>query len=119
MPGRSSSKSPAVRSNASASLPRVHSPLGPSMNASTYSQVTPASQSTFFSTVKDGFALGVGSSIGHRVVNSLFGSSASNASSQPCSQEKTSFDTCIQERKAVDECQMRLDALNKCIDNSK
>ena len=130
--------------------PKYHSPIGPIMSSSQIpsyrrseatASYTPSTQNQspgFFQNVKDGIALGAGSAIGHRIVNSIFGSPAPQSNSQisqsgsnagiptvygstsgnPCEVLQTSFNTCIQERKPTETCEQTLTLLNKCLSGS-
>ncbi len=138
MSGRQSSKS---NTKSNISPPRPHSPLGPIMCSSNIPSYTKPSSSpnispnispntqtntpSFFGTVKEGIALGVGSSIGNRIVSGIFGAPSVEIKSTQgnpfdqnqikCSTEQLSFNTCIQDRKEVSECEEKLATLNKCL----
>ena len=105
------------KSSSKITPPKYHSSMGPIMSSSqlpSYTTSTPG----FFQTMKEGFALGAGSTIGSKVVNSIFGSTSSNYSgSSPgkCEVLQNTFDSCIKERKPVEECEKTLDLLNKCL----
>jgi hypothetical protein len=145
MPGRQSSKS---ESKSQQQVPRPYSPFGPIMcssNIPSYKKPAqpvqspaqpaqpaqnPAKESSgFLGSVKEGIALGIGSSLGNRIVSGFFGppsveiKSAQPASVQPasvqptgrCDSQQLSFNTCIQERREVSECEEKLAVLNKCL----
>jgi hypothetical protein len=132
----SSSRSPPVLNQA----PKFHSPIGPIMSSSNLnktpsytrsedkpSYIPPANSPGFFSSVKEGIGLGIGSSLGSRIVSGMFGppsvevkpqaGSTSGNSSGKCDTLQTTFNTCIQERKPVEECEQTLNLLNKCLSN--
>lgn len=71
---------------------------------------TPAAP-TFGQTLKEGFALGTGSAIAHRVVSSVFGAPTVNVTAptekkieSPCEKERLAFETCMKFKSADDFC---------------
>lgn len=112
--------------------PKFHSPIGPIMSSSNMNTIpsTQTSSPGFFTSVKEGVALGAGSAIGSRIVTSIFGPPSvevkpstspvvyGSTAGKPCEVIQTSFNTCIQERKPVEECEQTLNLLNKCLSGS-
>lgn len=124
---------------------KFQSPLGPSMSHPSNTFLPPA-EKPFFSTLKEGIAFGAGSSIGSKIISSVFGSSSvqikSSGTSGKCEDLQTTFDlcceeslrikgnfsnlakgevgnnTCIQEKKSIYECEESLNNLNKCLSSS-
>lgn len=148
MPGRQSSKSntppkssPAPSPPApSPRAPLFQSPLGPSMsNLPSYTNPS-ANSPSFFGIVKEGIAIGIGSTLGNRIVSGIFGPPAveiksaavpaqptaaqpapyaSSSSASPpsfkCDSQQISFDTCIKDPKSLEECEEKLKILNECL----
>lgn len=105
MPGRTSSSSSQQK------LPRFTSPLAPPVwTPSQQISVANTSNTSFLQTVKEGFGLGVGVSLGQRLVNSFFTKNPS------CDSQQTLYNTCLQ--KGSSSCQTELDSLQKCLDKS-
>ena len=106
----------------------MNAPKSPTMNAQKSSTMQPPHISasaasapiSFGQSVKEGFGLGIGSAIGHRIIASLFASPPPSPPSppSPCAAQQTTFDTCIKEQKEVRICQEHLDALHKCFEQS-
>lgn len=85
----------------------------------------PSSAPTFGQTLKEGFALGTGSAIAHRVVASVFGAptvnvqSSSQAVQQPCEKERTAFENCMKTKSTDDFCGEQQLTYTQCLRLSK
>lgn len=67
---------------------------------STVSSVMPLPSGTgptLGQSIKDGFGLGIGSAIGHRIVSGIFGAPTVNVTTAP--REPTAFEKCISEHR--------------------
>ncbi len=91
------------RSNTSAA-PVAHSKVRSVVPAASLTPA-PASAPTFGQSIKDGFGMGIGSAIGHRVIASIFGASSvaqREAQREPpvvAQREPTAFEQCIAENR--------------------
>lgn len=80
---------------------------------------------TFGQTLKEGFALGTGSAIAHRVVSSVFGAPTINVQSssqtvqQPCEKERTAFENCMKTKSTDDFCGEQQMSYTQCLRISK
>ena len=82
---------------------------------------------TFGQTLKEGFALGTGSAIAHRMISSVFGaptvnvqsSSSSQAVPEPCEKERTAFENCMKTKSTDDFCGEQQLSYTQCIRLSK
>lgn len=77
----------------------------------------PAQQPTFGQIVKEGFGFGVGQSVAHNVVNSLFGKNTNqptNTTQVKCSLERDAFENCIQTKHQEFGCENELSAFQQC-----
>ena len=101
------------RSSSSTSRPTSHRsvPSVPRAPQSTVAQYTPPSQPSFGQTLKEGFALGTGSAIAHRVIGSIFGAPTVNLAAptekkieSPCEKERSAFESCMKFKSAEDFC---------------
>lgn len=78
-------------------------------------------QPSFGQTLKEGFALGTGSAIAHRVVSSVFGAPTVNVQSssqnlpQPCEKERLAFETCMKTKSADDFCGEQQMGYTQCL----
>jgi hypothetical protein len=87
------------------------------------------SQPTLGETVKQGFGLGLGSGLGHVVINRMFGLGAPtnqihpspapspSAPKEPCEAERKSFESCLLNNSDV--CYNQQAALTQCLHLSK
>jgi hypothetical protein len=77
--------------------------------------------------MKEGFGLGAGSAIAHRVVASIFGpptvntvaSPSPQAPSQPCDKERYAFENCMKTQSMETFCGQEQMAYTRCIQLSK
>lgn len=82
---------------------------------------------TFGQTLKEGFALGTGSAIAHRMISSVFGAptvnvqtpSSSQAVQQPCEKERTAFENCMKTKSTDDFCGEQQLSYTQCLRLSK
>jgi len=76
----------------------------------------------FMSSVKDGFALGLGSSVARTLVDRAFTPAVAPAvpssTRRTCDTLQEEFDSCVQLRIPSETCQRQLDLLNMCFKNS-
>ena len=86
-------------------------------------------QTSFSSIIKDGFALGIGSSLSNRLVDSIFGPRKINVDVVPgtttvvpaesvslCKSEFENYQKCFQQS-GFNDCQSYHDILSKCLNN--
>ena len=64
---------------------------------------------SFFQTIKEGMALGVGSSIGHRIVGAIMGPSPSHMPSVQNTDKKQEYEQCMKEHDDRAVCQRILE----------
>lgn len=81
------------------------------------SVANPVPTATFGQTLKEGLAFGAGQAVAHRVVGSLFGSSApsQNEVKLPCDKERSAFETCMKTKSVEDFCGEQQMAYTQCI----
>jgi hypothetical protein len=81
---------------------------------------------SFGQTLKEGFALGTGSAIAHRVVSSVLGAPTVTMNSpsekkieSPCEKERVAFESCMKFKSADDFCGNEQLGYTACLRNSK
>lgn len=71
-----------------------------------------------------GFSAGIGSSLGHTLINSLFNRKMSNETPagekppQPCADQRNAFDTCLLTHAPDSYCMSEKAAFKTCLDNA-
>jgi hypothetical protein len=79
---------------------------------------------SFGQTMKEGFGLGVGSAVAHRVVASIFGAPTVNVTqpvatnNQPCDKERVAFENCMKTQSFETFCGQQQLAYTSCIRDS-
>ena len=101
MPRKDSrSKSPTFNKPFNFKEPAVYKPFVPPKPLPIYNPPMYLPKPTLFDSVKQGFGLGLGSSIGHKVVDSFMGSS--NKTNSNCETIKNEYNKCMLENKYND-----------------
>jgi hypothetical protein len=114
--------------------------MGPIMSSSNYSS-PPLTQSNtspgFFTTMKEGIALGAGSAIGSRIVSGIFGPPTvevktsqpsppaattpvvyGSTAGKPCEEIRQTYHKCLDVEGKRENCESQLSLLNKCLSGS-
>jgi hypothetical protein len=85
----------------------------------------PPALPSFGQTMKEGFSLGVGSAIAHRVVGAIFGAPTVNVSqtstpiAHPCDKERFAFESCMKTQSMDTFCGQEQIAYTDCIHMTK
>ena len=96
----------------------------PSWNTQPISHGLPNTNTSFSSIIKDGFALGIGSSLSNRLVDSIFGPRKIDIDVVPaesvslCKPEFENYQKCFQQPSGFNDCQSYHDILLKCLNNN-
>ncbi len=121
MPRSQSSTSSSKRSSSNVPSTTFRNPY------SSVASTTPALSSTAPSlgqSVKEGFGLGVGSAVAHRVVASIFGAPTVNVTQpvhtnkEPCDKERLAFENCMKTQSFETFCGQQQLAYTTCIRDS-
>ncbi len=114
------SSSPSYKSSAPMRPPTFHPPVAKPSAVVPFHPTTP----TFSQSIKDGVGLGIGSGIGHSLVNRIFGpsypshpTSVTQQQQQPCDFERKAFEACLLNN--MDVCHNQQLALSECLKLSK
>jgi hypothetical protein len=120
---------PRSSSTSRSSSSRVHAPSPPPIAfRNPYSSVgqpsLPGPSSTLAQSMKEGFGLGAGSAIAHRVVASIFGAPTVNTvitgssqptPKQPCEKERLAFESCMKTQSMETFCGQEQIAYTSCL----